>query len=323
DIISENKELLLNIITSFEYFESEELIGSNSSLRIPRHIRLSQFWREIVILTIEECPDILDSVRNKILEHLPKLPTVVSQPDVQLLFIKFLEIDKEGTWEAFTAKFINDSNIRQILQFYFNFDFLFEIPEDWIIELCKKDPENFPQVIAQMVDEKIRRFDSPPGLIVRLIEEFYDNKKFRRRLIHSFEKGVKMYLPGRSAGVVHTYIKVLEKWKNGMSSQRFLNWIDEANDYLTNETKRAKMRDEEVSEPPQDIVEPDKFYEREKWINSIKEKYIGETIAFTNIDGNWKLLAHSSNEDKLYEELNKLYEEAKIDKKYKIRFRTF
>jgi len=323
DIIPEIKVLLLNIITSFEHFESEEIIESDPPLRIPRHINLSRLWSEVVILIIEECPDILDPVRNKIIEHLHKLPTLVSQPDVQLLFLKFLEIDKEGTWEVFITKFISDPKIRQLFQFYFNFDFLSEIPEDWIIKLCKKDPENFPQVIAQMIDERIRGFESPPSLIVRLIEEFYDNKKFKNKLIHSFEKGVRMYLPGRSAGVVHSYIKILEKWKNGISSQRFLNWINEANDYLTNESKRAKMWDEEVLEPPQDLVEQDEFYDREKWINSIKEKYIGETIAFTNIDGNWKLLVHSSDEDELYEELSKLYEEAKIDKKYKIRFRKF
>ena len=323
DIIPEIKVLLLNIITSFEHFESEEIIKSDPPMRIPRHINLSRLWSEVVILIIEECPDTLEPIRKKILEFLPKLPTLVSQPDVQLLFLKFLDIDKERTWEVFTTKFINDQKIRQLFQFYFNFDFLSEIPEDWIIELCKKNPENFPQVIAQMIDERIRGFESPPSLIVRLIEEFYDNKKFKNKLIYSFEKGVRMYLPGRSAGVVHSYIKILEKWKNGISSQRFLDWINEANDYLTNESKRTKMRDEEVSEPPQDLVEQEEFYDREKWINSIKEKYIGETIAFTNIDGNWNLLAHSSNEVELYEVLNKLYEEAKIDKKYKIRFRKF
>ncbi len=92
---------------------------------------------------------------------------------------------------------------------------------------------------------------------------------------------------------------------------------------LPTRLNERKMWDDEVSEPPLDLVEQDEFYDREKWINSIKEKYIGETIAFTNIDGNWKLLVHSSDEDELYEELNKLYEEAKIDKKYKIRFRKF
>ena len=321
DVIPEIKETLFEIITSFKHFESEQIIETDPPMKIPRHINLSQFWRQIVELFIEECPEILDSVRNEILEHLLKLPTLTSQPDVQLLFIKFLEIDKEGTWEAFSQKFINNTSIPQFFQFYFNYDFLSKIPDDWIIELCKNDPEHFPQIIAQMIDEIIRRFESPPNLIVNLIEEFYDNTKFTNRLIYSFESGVKMYLPGRSADIPHSHIKILEMWKNKSNSKKFLDWIDDAKDYLTNEVKQAKMRDEEDFEPAHDLGVQDDYYDKEKWINSIKDQYVGETIAFTNIDESWTLLAHSSEEDDLFEELKKKYEKKEIDKKYKVRFR--
>ena len=87
-------------------------------------------------------------------------------------------------------------------------------------------------MITKMIDEGIRRFDLPPNLIVRLVEEFYDNKEFRYELIHSFDKGVKMFSPGRSAGVPHSYIKILENWREGITSQKFLNWINDAIDYF-------------------------------------------------------------------------------------------
>jgi len=320
-IIPEIKETLFEVITSFKHFENEQIIETDPPMRIPRHINLSRLWREIVELFIEECPEFLDPVRNEILDHLLKLPTLTSQPDVQLLFKKFLEIDKEGTWEAFSTRFISYSSIRQYFEFYFDFAFLFEIPEDWIIELCKNDPDNFPQIIAQIIGELIRRFDTPPSLIVRLIEEFYDNEEFKKKLIYSFEAGVKVYLPGRSAGISHSLIKILELWENKSSSKKFLDWINEAKDYLTNEVKRAKIRDEEDFESPPYLGERDDFYDKERWVNSIKDQYIGETIAFTNIDGNWTLLAHSSDEDDLFEELKEKYDEKEFDKKYKIRFR--
>ena len=321
DIIPEIKKTLFEIITSFKHFENEQIIETDPPMRIPRHINLSRLWREIVELFIEECPEILNSVRNEILEHLLKLPTLTSQPDVQLLFIKFLEIDKEGTWESFSTRFINNTSIHEFFQFYFNYSFLSKIPDDWIIELCKNDPEHYPQIIAQMIDEIIRRFEAPPNLIVKLIEEFYDNKEFTNKLIFSFESGVKTYLPGRSADITHSHIKILERWKNKSSSKKFLGWIDEAKDYLTDEAKQAKMRDEEDFEPPHDLGVQDDYYDKEKWINSIKDQYTGETIAFTNIDGNWTLLAHSSDEDNLFEELKEKYGKKEIDKKYKVRFR--
>jgi len=73
----------------------------------------------------------------------------------------------------------------------------------------------------------------------------------------------------------------------------------------------------------QESVKQDEFYERERWIRTIKENFMGETIAFTNIDGIWKILAHSSDEDELYEDLKKLYNEKEIDRKFKVRFRKF
>lgn len=321
DIIPEIKDLLLNIIVSFEHFDSEETIEGEPPLRIPRHITLSRLWQDLVFLIIEECPDTLEPIRKNILDHLFKLPTLVSQPDVQLLFLKFLEIDKEGTWKDFEEKFINNSDIRQLFQFYFNLDFLIKVPEEWVIALCKKDPENFPLIVAQMIDENIRNFDTPPGLIVRLIEEFYDNKKFRYDLFYSFGKGVKMFLPGRSAGVTSFYSKKLENWKEKTTSQKMKDWIIEAIDYFSNETKRAKMWDEEVS--PQNVIEDKEFFERESWLNSIKEEYLGKIIAFTNIDGEWKILADSSDEDEIFTQLKEIYDRDKLDKKHKIRFRKF
>jgi len=321
DIIPEIKELLINIITSFIDFESEEIIEGNPPLTVLRHINLSPLWRELVLLMIEECPDTLELIRNKILDHLPKLPTLVSQPEVQILFIKFLEIDQEGTWKDFEMKFINDSDIRSLFQFYFNLELLLKVPEEWVITLCKKEPDVYPSMIAKMIDEGIRRFDSLPNLIVRLVEEFYENKRFRYELIHSFDKGVKMYSPGRSAGVTYSYIKILEKWKREMSSKKFLDWIDEAIDYFNNESARATMWDEEKFESNREVVKQDEFYDREKWINSIKAEYIGKTIAFTNIEGEWRLLAHSSDEDAIYEELKQKYDNKEIEKEHKVYFR--
>ena len=177
-IIPEIKDLILDIIVSFEHFDSEEIIEGDPPLRIPRHITLSRLWRELVFLIIEGSPDTLEYIRKKVLNHLFKLPTLVSQPDVQLLFLKLMEIDEEGTLKDFEEVFINNSDIRQLFQFYFNMDFLIKVPEEWVIALCKKDPENFPHIIAQMIDENIRSLDAPPSLIVRLVEEFYENKKW-------------------------------------------------------------------------------------------------------------------------------------------------
>jgi len=323
DVISEIKDFLLNIIMSFEHFNSEEIIEGDPPLRIPRHITLSRLWRELVFLIIEECPATLKPIRKKILDYLFKLPTIVSQPDVQLLFLKFLEIDKEGTWKDFEEKFINDSDIRQLFQFYFNLDFLIKVPEEWVIVLCKKDPENFPLIVAQMIDENIRNFDTPPGLIVRLIEEFYDNKEFRYDLFYAFDKGVKMYLPGRSAGVSSYYSKKLENWKQKTTSQKMQDWIIEAIDYFSKETKRAQMWDEEITIQPHKEIEDKEFYERESWVNSIKEEYLGKTIAFTNIDGEWKILAHSIDDDELFAQLKEIYDREGMDNKYKVRFRKF
>ena len=53
------------------------------------------------------------------------------------------------------------------------------------------------------------------------------------------------------------------------------------------------------------------------------EEYLGKTIAITNIDGEWKILAHSSNEDEVFTQLKEIYDRDKLDKKYKIRFRKF
>ncbi|MHA1248358.1 MAG: hypothetical protein ACTSRP_00055 [Candidatus Helarchaeota archaeon] len=323
EIIPEIKDLLIDIATSFEYFESEEIIKGNSPLSIPRHINLSPLWRELVFLIIGECPEALELIRKKILDHLPKLPILVSQPEVQKLFIKFLEIEKEKTWEAFEDKFINDPDIRNLFQFYFNLEFLLEVPEERIITLCKKDPDVFPSIIAEMIDGGIIKFEMPPNLIVRLVEEFYENEKFRNNLIRSFNKGIKLFLPGRSAEVFHSYIEILKKWKNKITSKKFLDWIDDAIEYFNNEFTRAMMRDKEEFESIEEVVNPDEFYEKENWINSIKEDYIGEIIAFTNIKGEWRLLAHSSDEDSLFEILKELYSKGRIDKKYKVRFRKF
>ncbi|MHA1437827.1 MAG: hypothetical protein ACTSPD_09620 [Promethearchaeota archaeon] len=321
EIIPEIKDTLIDIATSFEYFESEEIIEGNPPLSIPRHINLSPLWRKLVFLIIEECPETLELIRKKILDHLPKLPILVSQPEVQKLFIKFLEIERERTWEDFEEKFIKDPDIRNLFQFYFNLEFLLKIPEEWVISLCKKNPELFPSMIVGMIDEGIRRFDLPPNLIVRLVEEFYENEGFRYELIHSFDKGVKMFLPGKSARVIHSYIKILKKWKKEINSKKFLDWINDAIDYLTNESERAKIWDEEKFGTPQESVKQDDFYDREKWINSIKAEYIGETIAFTNIEGKWILLAHSNDENNVYEELKQKYDNKEIEKKHKVYFR--
>lgn len=329
DFISEIKDLLMSIIISFENFEDEEVIDSEHPLKIPRHLNLSRFWKELVILFIEEFPDTIIIIRKKILDNLPKFPTLVSQPDIQELFIKFLELDKEGTWRDFEEKFTDESDIHLYYQFYFNFEFLFKIPEEWIIGLCKKDSENYPLIITKMFDENIRQFESPPSLMVKLIENFYENKKLRYELINSFESGVRMFLPGRSSGIVNSYIKILENWNKKSSSIKFKKWIYEAIQYLTDESKRLKIWDEEEFLQTQDTIEKDDFYnkddfyKKENWLNSIKDKYIGKTIAFTNIEGKWIVLASSSDEDELFKQLEKLHKKKEINKKYKVRFRKF
>lgn len=329
DFISEIKDLLMSIIISFENFKDEEVIDSEYPLKIPRHLNLSRFWKELVILFIEEFPDTIVIIRKKILDNLPKFPTLVSQPDIQELFIKFLEFDKEGTWWDFEEKFSDKSDIHLYYQFYFNHKFLFKIPEDWIITLCKKDPENYPPVIAKIFDENLRTFDTPPLIMVKLIENFYDNKRLRYELINSFESGVRMFLPGRSAGVVYSYIKTLENWDKKSSSIKFRKWIREATQYLSDESKRLEMWDEEEFLQTQDTTKEDEEYEKdysykkEAWINSIKDKYIGKSIAFTNKEGEWEVLADSSDEEDLLKQLEELYEKKKLDKKYKVRFRKF
>lgn len=329
DFISEIKDLLMRIITSFENFEDEEIIDSERPLKIPRHLNLSRFWKELVILFIEEFPDTIVIIRKKILDNLPKFPTLISQPDVQELFIKFLELDQEGTWRDFEEKFTDKSDLHLYYQFYFNHKFLFKIPEDWIITLCKKDPENYPPVIAKIFDENLRTFDTPPLITVKLIENFYDNKRLRYELINSFESGVRMFLPGRSAGVVYSYIRILENWDKKSSSLKFRKWIREAIQYLSDESKRLKMWDEEEFLQTQDTTKEDEEYEKdysykkEAWINSIKDKYIGKSIAFTNKEGEWEVLADSSNEEDLLKQLEELYEKKELDKKYKVRFRKF
>ena len=329
DFISEIKDLLMSIIISFENFEDEEIIDLKQPLKIPRHLNLSRFWKELVILFIEEFPETIEIIRKKILDNLPKFPTIVSQPDVQELFIKFLELDKEGTWRDFEEKFTDESDLHQYYQFYFNHKFLFKIPEDWIITLCKKDPENYPSVIAKIFDENLRIFDTPPLIMVKLIDNFYDNKRLRYELINSFESGVRMFLPGRSAGVVYSYIRILENWDKKSSSIKFRKWIREAIQHLSDESKRLEMWDEEEFLQTQDTTKEDEEYEKdysykkEAWINSIKDKYIGKSIAFTNKEGEWEVLADSSNEEDLLKQLEELYEKKELDNKYKVRFRKF
>ena len=319
----------MNIIISFENFEDNEIIDSEQPLKIPRHLNLSRFWKELVILFIEEFPDTILIIRKKMLDNLPKFPTLVSQPDVQELFIKFLELDMEGTWRDFEKKFTDESDLHLYYHFYFNHKFLFKIPEEWIITLCKKDPENYPPVIAKIFDENLRAFDTPPLIMVKLIENFYDNKRLRYELINSFESGVRMFLPGRSAGVVYSYIKTLENWDKKSSSIKFKKWIREAIQYLSDESKRSKMWDEEEFLQTQDTTKEDEEYEKdyiykkEAWLNSIKDKYIGKSIAFTNKEGEWEVLADSSDEEDLLKQLEELYEKKKLDKKYKVRFRKF
>lgn len=323
EIIPKLKEVLLEIILSFKDFESHEYIQMNSGspMKTYRHMNLSPIWKELVLLIIDENPSTLRIIRKTILEHLDKLPILVSQPDVQEVFLKFLKLDEEGTLNDFFEKFMDGSGVGYQYQFYFDNEFVRKIPEEQIISFCKKDPKKYPPLIVRMVDEKIRTIDSPPRLLLKLIEEFHDNDKLRIELIRSFEKGVRAYLPGRSQGVVLSYIGVLKKWKHNTTSEKFLDWIDEAIEYFKKQSKRARMRDEETIIP---LKKRDKdFYNREKWLNSIKDEYLGEIIAFSNIEGNWKVITHAIDDDEIFNKLNDLYEENLLDKKYKIKFRKF
>jgi hypothetical protein len=322
-IIPEIKDLLLEIVLSFKDFDDEELIPveSDTPIKIPRHINLSLLWKDVVLLIVEKCPETLGLIRKTILDNLSILPTLVSQPDVQSLMINFLEIDKKGTLDDLERKFTDGSEIYKFFQFYFDNEFLNKIPEEWIISLCKKDLETFPQYIVRMIDERIQGLDSPPNLIVRLIEEFHENERLKMDLIHSFEKGVKIYLPGRSQGIVLSYIRVLKDWKKQSTSKVFDDWIDQAIDYFERQSGYAQIRDEETVKP---VRKRDKdFYEREKWLESIKNDYLGEMIAFSNIEGKWKVLAHSTDDDELFMKLKELEEEGKLNKDLIVKFRRF
>jgi len=63
------------------------------------------------------------------------------------------------------------------------------------------------------------------------------------------------------------------------------------------------------------------FYKEEKWVSNLKLEYPGQIIAYSKKNDEWEIIAHSNNEEKLLDEIEKLYEEKVIKQEDKIIFR--
>lgn len=69
------------------------------------------------------------------------------------------------------------------------------------------------------------------------------------------------------------------------------------------------------------IVTNEKFNITEKWLETAEKKFEGEKIAFAEINGKWKVVAHGINDAKLYDKLKKFLEMNKLGEDVNIYFR--
>lgn len=90
-----------------------------------------------------------------------------------------------------------------------------------------------------------------------------------------------------------------------------LRWRKEFRVIITEKTLKGRTPTEE------DKKSWDEFNKVEVWISEQQEKFRGEIIAYTKMDGELNLLAHASNEIALHDELEKL----DIDKNVNYYFR--
>ena len=320
DSINEVKDILLKVLIDVDEYEEYEVIDAESNFRVPRHINLSYLWKDLILKLINNDNKTIKTIREKILENLLKFPMSSNRADIQDVFIVITNFETKDTWDGFAQKFTDGSEIYKYYQFYFDYNFLKLFPDEWIIDLCRKNSDEFPQVITEIFGINLMRFDKLPKLIIHLLENFPDNKQLRDNLTYLLEKGVQMYLPGRSSEFPINRLKKLRFWRNNAKSIVLLEWLEEAIEYQVRAIERLKIKDEEeFPEANKEILE--EFYEKEKWINSIKDKHKGEIIAFAKVKNTWTLLASAKEEDDLNEILEEILDRKNKAERLRVQFR--
>lgn len=320
DSINEVKDILLKVLIDVEEYEEYEVIDEESNFRVPKHINLSYLWKDLVLKLINIDKNTIKIIREKILENLLKYPMSSNRADIQDVFIAFTNFETKETWDGYAQKFTDGSEIYKYYQFYFDYNFLKLFPDEWIIDLCRKNSDEFPQVIIEIFGINLMRFDKIPNLIIHLLETFPDNKQLRNNLTYLLEKGVQMYLPGRSSEFPINRLKKLRFWRKNAKSIVLLEWLDDAIQYQMRAVERLKIKDEEeFPEANKEVLE--EFYDKEKWINSIKDKYKGEIIAFAKIKNDWTIIASAKEEDVLNEILEEILNKENKVERLRVQFR--
>ncbi len=320
--INEVKDILLKVLIDVDEYEEYEVIDEESDFKVPHHINLSHLWKDLVLKLIKTDNSTIKIIRKKILDSILKFPMLSTHYDIQEVFIAFTNFEKKNTWDDFNHKFIDGSEIYKYFQFYFDYNFLKLFPDDWIIDLCMKNPDEFPQIIADIININLMKFENPPSIIINLLEYFPDNQNLSYSLSSLFDEGVRMYMPGRSSEFPINTLKKLKNWKNKSTSTKFSEWLNKTIEYQMREVERLKIKDEEEfsQEHKEDL---DEFYERERWLNSIKEDCQGKLIAFAEIDNKWTVIASAEKNEDIYTILDDYFQKFNNKKDIKVHFREF
>jgi len=320
--INEIKDILLKVLIDVDEYEEYEVIDEESDFKVPHHINLSHLWKDLVLKLIKTDNSTIKILRKKILDSILKFPMLSTHYDIQEVFIAFTNFEKKDTWDDFNRKFIDGSEIYKYFQFYFDYNFLKLFPDDWIIDLCMKNPDEFPQIIADIININLMKFENPPSIIINLLEYFPDNQNLSYSLSSLFDEGVRMYMPGRSSEFPINTLKKLKNWKSKSTSTKFSEWLNKTIEYQMREVERLKIKDEEEfsKEHKEDL---DEFYERERWLNSIKEDYQGKLIAFAEIDNKWTVIASAEKNEDIYTILDDYFQKFNNKKDIKVHFREF
>ncbi len=311
-VIPQLKGLLLEILTHFEKI--------NGRLKT-----LSRYWKDLVVMFVKECPDLLELILNNILDNLERFPLQFPDYDIEFVVLKFLEISQKTVLMALDHLFEKEYNEYSLIEFTFTHRLILRLPEDFIIKICRKDPEKIPPLFVKLLQELIRDSETLPRYAKLLLSNFPDNEYLHSELIFALASGIKVFLPGTEASYEAQVLNKLQKWKKEEDEDVIHKWIDKAIDYMKQRFDESKMRDEEalrrsvLETQERDIV----FYEMQSWLNKMRGEYPDETIAFAKIGDEWMVLSHSKDENQVYQEINEKYKNGQLDKELNVRFKSF
>lgn len=305
-IIPQLKNLLFEILTHFKNIEG-------------RLKSLSRYWRDILVLFVKECPIVMEPILNLILDNLDKFP--LQYPDVEFVVSEFLKISPNTVLKALERLFEEEYKDYRMIQFIFSYRLIINLPEEFLIDICKKDTEKIVPLFGKLLQKLLLTSESLPDIVKVLLRNFPENEDLKYELIYSFITGTKVFTPG-TEGVYETEaLRKLKRWKTVEEEDIIQKWIDEAIISMQRRFEESRMRDEEMARDHEERnIE---FYERYTWLNEIRDEYVGQTIAYFKDDDEWKILYHSNDENQVYKEVNKKYENNEISKNLKVYFKSF